>query len=54
LSDAPEPKANSVQLNIFQLVFVHPEAVAEFVDDSSLDLFANFGFTGQAASMFFC
>jgi hypothetical protein len=34
------------QLNILQLVLIHPEKVAQFMDDRQADLFADFGLAG--------
>src|SRR5271157_1053513 len=34
------------ELDILQLVLIHPEIVAQFVDDRPPDLLANFGLTG--------
>jgi hypothetical protein len=33
-------------LNILQLVLIHPEIVAQFMDDRQADLFADFGLAG--------
>ena len=33
-------------LNILQLVLIHPEIVAQFMDDRKADLFADFGLAG--------
>ena len=33
-------------LNILQLLLIHPEIVAQFMDDRQADLFADFGLAG--------
>jgi hypothetical protein len=42
-----------IQLNILQLLFVHPKAVTELVDDRAPDLLANFCLLEHTASIFF-
>jgi hypothetical protein len=43
----------SASLNILQLVLIQPEIVAQFMDDSQADLFADFGLAGADRSIFF-
>ena len=43
---ATEPSPAISQLNILQLVLIHPEIVAQFMDNRPADLFADFGLAG--------